>query len=53
MVVVVIVVVVVVDGEYKGVPHSWKIWWELNLADWPKPAQTKIFADFNLGDDQA
>ena len=39
------------------VPHRYriygrKIWWELNLADWPQPARIKILADFNLADGQ-
>jgi hypothetical protein len=29
----------------KGIPYSRKIWRELNLADWPPPARTKILAD--------
>ena len=33
-----------------NIPYSRKIWRELNLADWPQPARTKIFADFNLAD---
>ena len=30
------------------IPYSRKIWRELNLADWPQPAWTKILANFNL-----
>ena len=36
-----------------SMPYSQKIWWELNLADWPQPAWTKILVDFNLADDQS
>ena len=33
--------------------YSRKMWQELNLADCPKPARTKILVDFNLADNQA
>ena len=35
---------------YMYTPYSRKIWQELNLADWPQPAKTKVLADFNLAD---
>ena len=34
----------------RHIPYSRKIWRELNLANWPQPARTKILADFNLAD---
>ena len=35
------------------VTYSQKVWQGLNLVDWPKLAQTKILADFNLVGGQA
>ena len=36
-----------------NIPYiSQKIWRELNLADWPQPAKTRILAIFNLADSQ-
>ena len=32
--------------------YSRRIWQELNLADWPQPARTKILVNFNLADGQ-
>ena len=32
------------------IPYRWKIWRELNLADWPQPARIKMLPNFNLAD---
>ena len=33
------------EKHHTNIPYSRKIWRELNLADWPQPARTKILAD--------
>ena len=38
----------ILNHENLELPYSRKIWRELNLADWPQPAWTKILANFNL-----
>ena len=31
------------------IPYSWKYWWSLNLAVWPKTKRKKILTEYKCG----